>query len=123
MGMLPISMGIAVAQQAIELRAVAGELGAFVEDLAERLLHGVYLGADRQLAAELLLQIGRGGEMVCMRVRLEQPVDGEALVAHIRDDRVGRSGGGASGRLIEVEDRVDDCCPEKSRDRTRHSLR
>ena len=43
---------VAVVEEAVELRAVAGELRAGVEDLAEHLLHPHDLAADGELAAE-----------------------------------------------------------------------
>ena len=46
---------ITVIDQAIELRAVAGEHGAFVEDFGERTLDGDNLTPDHELAAKLLL--------------------------------------------------------------------
>jgi hypothetical protein len=52
--------GVAVPEQHVELAAVALELGAGVEDLAEYVLDRGDLGADRELAAELLLDVRRG---------------------------------------------------------------
>ena len=52
-------VGVAVLEQTVELAAVALEFGAFVEDLAEGLLHDGDLLADAELAAELALDVGR----------------------------------------------------------------
>ncbi len=99
---------VAVTEQTVELGAVPGEGGAFVEDLAEHVLDGEDLAADRELAAEPLLKIGGGGEMVGMGVGLEQPFHPETLVRHIGDDRIGAFAGRAPRRLVEIEDAVDD---------------
>ena len=77
--MLADRVGVAVLEQAVELAAVALELGAFVEDLAEGLLNDGDLVADAELAAELLLDVGRGGEVIGMNMRFDQPFELETL--------------------------------------------
>jgi len=54
-------VAVAVMEQVIELAAVAGEVGAGVEHLAEGVLDGADVVADGELAAHLLLQPGGGG--------------------------------------------------------------
>ena len=61
-------VGIAVAEEPVELGAVALELGAFVEDLAEGVLNDRDVLADAQFAAELLLDVGCAGQVVGMQV-------------------------------------------------------
>ena len=51
---------VAVVEQAIELRAIAGELGAFVENLPEYALDGDDLAADGEFPAQFLLEVGAG---------------------------------------------------------------
>lgn len=57
-------VSVAILEQVIELRPVALELGAFVEDLPEGVLHDHDLRTDPDLAARLLPDIRRGGQMV-----------------------------------------------------------
>jgi hypothetical protein len=52
-------IGIAILEQPVELAAIAPELGALVEDLAEGVLHDDDVLANADLAAELLLDVGR----------------------------------------------------------------
>jgi glyoxylate carboligase len=64
--------GVAGLEQHVELAAGALDLGAGVENLAEHVLDGRNLGADRKLAAELLLDVRRSRQMVgadALRVR------------------------------------------------------
>ncbi len=76
---------VAFLEQLVELAAVALELGALVEDLAEGVLHHGDLVADADLAAEVFLQIGRGGQVVGMDVGFENPRKFKAFVfAHGR---------------------------------------
>ena len=77
-------VGVAVLEQPVELAAVALELGAFVEDLAEGLLHDGDVLADADLAAELALDIGRGRQVVGMDMRLDQPFELQAVLAGCR---------------------------------------
>ena len=83
---------VALFEERVELRAVALELGALVEDLAEGVLDDPDVVADADLAAELLLKIGRGGEVVGMDMGLQDPLHVEALALDMGDDGVGRSG-------------------------------
>jgi hypothetical protein len=72
-------VGVAVLEEGVELRAIALELGAFVEDLAEGVLHDHDLVADADLAAELVLDVGRSGKVVGMDVGLDDPLKLEAV--------------------------------------------
>jgi hypothetical protein len=98
---------VAVAEQPVELAAVALELGAGVEHLAEGLLHHDDVVADAELAAEFLLHIGRRRQVIGMHMGLEHPFAHQTPVAHIGDDLVGRGGRGAPGGGIVVEHRVE----------------
>jgi len=70
-------------------------------------LHGNDLPPDRELAAQFLLQVGRGRKMIGMRMRLEQPSDGQRLAAHVVNDRVGGTGRGAAGGGVKIQHAVD----------------
>lgn len=79
----------AVVEQGVELRPVAAELGAEVEDAPERLLHGDDGAPDRQPPAEPGAQEGCRRQMVGMGMRLQHPVDAEAVALDMVDDRLG----------------------------------
>ena len=68
-------VGVAILEQPVELAAVALELGALVEHLAEGVLHDGDVLADADLAAELALDVGRGRQVVGMDMGLDQPFD------------------------------------------------
>jgi hypothetical protein len=74
-------VGVAILEQRVELAAVALELGAFVEDLAEGVLHHGDVAADADLAAELLLDVGRARQVVGMDMGLDQPLELQPLFA------------------------------------------
>ena len=99
---------VTVVEQVVELAAVAAEVGPLVEDLAEDLLHGEDFMANRQLTAELFLEIGRRRQVIGMGVRLEQPLNRETFGFYVINERIGRSVRGAPGRRIIVEHAVDD---------------
>ena len=101
-------VGVAVVEQPVELRAVALELGALVEDLAEGVLHDGDVAADAELAAQLLLDVGRGGQVVGMDMGLDQPLDREAVRLDEGDDLVGVVVGDAPGGVVDVHDGIDD---------------
>ena len=67
---------VAIFPKAIKVRAVALEVGTGIEQLAECLLHDDDVLADGDLSADLLLQIGRGREVIGVGVGLQMPVDG-----------------------------------------------
>jgi hypothetical protein len=82
-GHLADLVGVAIVEQPVELAAVALELGAFVEDLAEGVLHDGDVLADADLAAQLLLDIGRGRQVVGVDMGLDQPLELEAVLADV----------------------------------------
>jgi hypothetical protein len=59
----------------VELAAVALELGSGVEHLAEDVLDDTDVPADGERAAEPVLDVGRGREVVRVGVGLENPLD------------------------------------------------
>jgi hypothetical protein len=101
-------VGVAILEQRVELRAVALELGAFVEDLAEGVLHHGDLVADADLAAELLLDVGRGRQVVGMDMGLDDPLELQAVGLDVGDDLVGVIIGDAAGGVVDVHDGIDD---------------
>jgi hypothetical protein len=94
--------------------AVALELGAFVEDFAEGVLHDHDLVADTDLAAQLLLDVGRGRQVVRMDVGLDDPLQLQAVVLDVGDDLVGMIVGDAASGIVDVHHGIDErtnCCP------------
>src|SRR3546814_17526068 len=82
----------AIRPEPAEVRTVAAELGAGVENVAEHRLDVADMLADRYRAAEDIPKPGRRRQMVGMRMGLEQPVDRDAGFAHLCDDLFGRPG-------------------------------
>ena len=93
-------------EQLVELRAVCRGAG-LVLDVGNRLLHRLDGCADRHFAAELLLQIGRGRQVVGMGMGFQQPAAGQIMFAHKGDHLVGRGGRGAARFRVVVEHGVD----------------
>src|SRR3546814_5394479 len=79
----------------------------FFDHLAEHGLDGDDLAPDHQLAAELLLQPRCRRKMIGMGVGFDQPIDRQVLASHVIDDRLRRGIGGAPGRRVEIEHRID----------------
>lgn len=94
-------------EQLVELRTVGPGVILMV-DGGERLLHRLDGGADGHVAAQLLLQVGRGGQVVGMRVGFQQPAALQAVFAHEGDHLVGRGGGRAARLRVVVEHGIDD---------------
>ena len=91
----------------VELTAVGGEVRPGIEDAGEHFLDVGDMRADCGLAAERLLEIGRGGQVIGMGVGFQNPVDGQLLLADIGNDGIRRFGGGAARLGVEVQDRID----------------
>ena len=68
----------------------------------------VILAPMPDLAAEPLLQIGRGRKMIRMRMRVQYPIGAQVMPFDVSRDRVSRNLRRAPGRWIEFENRVDD---------------
>src|SRR5882724_8596286 len=92
----------------VELAAVALELGAGIEDLAESILHDGDLLADADSASQSLLDVGGSRKMIGMDVGFEYPFELQPVLRHVVDERVGRVSAGAPGSRIVVENRIDD---------------
>jgi hypothetical protein len=67
--------GIAIGKQMVELRAVQLEAGFHVEDAFEHFLHAADVVTNGGLAAHVLLQIRRCGQVVGMGMGFQNPLD------------------------------------------------
>ena len=65
------------------------------------------LRANRQATAERLFDVGGGGQMIGVHVGFQQPVQRQALLAHIGDQPVGASVGRAPGGRVVIKHRID----------------
>src|SRR3546814_19884172 len=80
----------AIRPEPAEVRTVAAELGAGVENVAEHRLDVADMLADRYRAAEDIPKPGRRRQMVGMRIGHEQPVERDSGFDHMCDDRFSR---------------------------------
>ena len=101
-------VGVAIFKERVELRTIALELGAFVEDFAKGLLHVDDLGADADFPAELLLQVRRGRQVVGVDMGLDDPLCPQTLFLNKFNDLTGAIEGQRAAGLIEFHHRVDD---------------
>ena len=101
------SESFAVREELVPLRSVGAKVGQVV-DVPPELLHVPHMLADRGRRAELLLQVMGGGEMVRMRMGVEDPVDAQPPIPDEIEHPVGESGGDAGCPFVEIEHRVDD---------------
>jgi 3-hydroxyacyl-CoA dehydrogenase len=99
---------VTIGKQAVELRAVALKLGAFIEHFAEGILDIGDPGADADFAAELLLDIGRCRQMIGVDVGFQYPLQIEVGFADEVDHGVGGPGVGATRGIIKIQYRIDD---------------
>ena len=93
-------------EQPIPLRAVGGELGPVVDALPE------LLNIDNTFAycgsgTGLLLEILGCGEMIGVRMGVEDPLDRQVILLDVVEDRVGIDGASGSRLLIEIENGID----------------
>lgn len=84
----PDLAGVAVVEQPVALRPVGLELGAFVENLAEPVLHQGDVAPDADPATPLLPVAGRGGQGIGVDIGLDQSFDLGTLVLHLGDHLV-----------------------------------
>src|SRR3546814_14076184 len=84
----------------IEVGPIALKVASRVEQFAEAVLHGDDMLADRNLAAQLFLEIRRRREVVGMRMGIEQPADAELMLFYEIDDLVCRGKARATRRRI-----------------------
>ena len=97
---------VAVRQQPVERALDVEGLGQVVEGAPEQgdLAHS---RADRGRRAELLLEVGRGHQVVGMGMGVEDPGHLEPLVRDVGQDLVGGRRAGAGRPGVEVPDDVD----------------
>ncbi|CAB3646834.1 hypothetical protein LMG24076_00714 [Trinickia soli] len=98
---------LTIGEQFVEWLLVARAIEPHVEQLAEDLLDFDYLGADCDSSAGLLLQVGRGREVIGMNMRLEQPGYPGSKFANPGNQLVGVCRAGATGLWIEIQHAVD----------------
>ena len=100
--------GIALGKKLVELAAVALELRALVEDLAECILHNLNPVADADLAPDTFLQVWRCGQMVGMDMGFQQPLHVKALGLDESDDLVCGFRICPTRSIIEIQHGIDD---------------
>ena len=83
--------GLASGEKMIELAAVGRKI-LQIENTLEDFLHRGHVGAYGRFTTQVLAQIRRAAQVVGMHMRLEYPVDLQALIAHEGNDRVGGLG-------------------------------
>src|SRR3546814_20741767 len=91
--------------QPVPLRAVGGKLWQVVNAFPELLNFNCTL-ADGRGGTGFLFEIMSGGEVVGMRMGVQDPLDRQALLADIVEDRVGIDGRRRSGLLGTTEYRI-----------------
>ncbi|EAQ07171.1 hypothetical protein SKA53_02206 [Yoonia vestfoldensis SKA53] len=94
-------------EQRIKLRSVALKSGPFVKDLAECVLHDGDVGPDPDLAAQMLLQIGGGGQVVGVDMAFEDPGNIQPLILDPGNNRIGRCRIGAACGGVVIQNAVN----------------
>lgn len=97
---------LSIGEQPIELAAVHGDVRQ-IERVTEGLLHLADALADRGLCAEVVLQPLRAGQVIRVRVSLEDVVHAQLALAHERCDSLERPRRGSRCEDVVVEDRID----------------
>ena len=92
----------------VELRTVAGKSRLQIKDAFENFLHGGDVLADCRLATQLGFQVGRGTEVVRMRMGFQNPGGLQIVFTHIRNHFVRRVVSGPAGMGVVVQHRIDD---------------
>ena len=92
----------------IKLRSIARKFVTEVEQIAEDFLNGGDRCANGNLAADLFLQIGRGRNMIGVRMGLQQPVNGQPFLSNKGDELIGGGCRGAARGRIVIEHAIDD---------------
>ena len=82
-------IGIAIAEQCVELRAVSPEIVSFMEDFAKGMLNFSDLSTDPNFPAQPGLQIGSSAEMIGVDMGLDNPVQFQPLPLNIADKSIG----------------------------------
>lgn len=68
------------------------------------MLHLADAGTNADASPQLLLQVGRGRQVVGVGVGFQQPAHVQAMFAHEGDDLVGGGSRGAAGLRIVIKD-------------------
>ena len=97
---------IPIAEQRVEIRPIARKFGPKIENLPENLLHDHDIAPDPQPAAETLLQIRRRGEVVGVRMRLQQPRHLQPGILHIGHHLIRRASKNPARGGVEVQHAV-----------------
>ncbi len=100
--------GVPIGKQMVKLRAVQLEAGFHVEDALEHFLHAADVVANRGFAAQVLLQIRRGAQVVGMGMGFHNPLDLQIIGFDKFDNFVSRLVAGAARLGVVVQHRVDD---------------
>ncbi len=101
-------VGVAVLEERVELRAVALEFGAFIEDFAEGVLNNHDLFANADFATQLGLDIRRGAQVVCVHMGFDNPIEREAAILDFFDQLVCGIISDAASGIVDVHDAIDD---------------
>ena len=99
--------GLPVAEKTVEFAAVAADI-LQSEHGGERALHLGDARADADRGAGFFLQVRRCAEMVRVCVRLQHPVDGQALASGEAEQVIRRAVRHAAGAVVVVQHRIDD---------------
>ena len=86
------------------------EFSTFIEDLAKGVLHGLDMFANRDLTAQLFLQVRRARKMVSMDMSFDDPFNGKALSFDIGEDFISLFIGEAARDGVKFHDSVNDGC-------------
>jgi hypothetical protein len=97
---------IACRKQSIELGTVDAQF-AHVEYRLECLLNQWNMRSDCNLAAKLLLNVRSCGEVIGMRMRLQNPIALELILANVRNQRIHRFRGCLATIGLELENGVN----------------
>ena len=91
----------------IPLRPIGAQIGEIV-DVRPQFLRVDDVLADGGRRAGRGLQVARGGEMVGVRMRVEDPLDLQSQLGDVSEDRIGAVRCNRARFLVEVEHGVDD---------------
>ena len=95
-------------EETVPLAPVGREVVVQAVDVLPQLLDADDFFADRSGGLQLLVEIGRGGEVVGVGMGVQQPFDGQAFRLDVVQDGVGVAGRGRRRLLVEIPDRIDD---------------
>ena len=98
---------VSVLEQAIELRTVPLELRSFVENFTELLLNDGDAVADADFAAQLFLNIRRGGKVVRVDMAFKDPFRRQSFFLDEINEPVREIRSRAARRIVEVQNGID----------------